>query len=82
MKPQSIGDWMTEKGLSLDDLVRASALEPKVVTAIVAGRYTPSPKQRQTLAQALGVTSDLVVWGHVNEVTHVYGHGPQFGRSP
>ena len=50
--------------------------------AIVHGRYTPSPDQRARLAAALGVSPDQIAWGHVAQVEHVYGHGPQFGRSP
>ena len=50
--------------------------------AIVQGRYTPSPDQRRRLADALGVAPEQVAWGHTAEVQHVYGHGPQFGRSP
>jgi hypothetical protein len=53
-----------------------------VVEAIAAGRYTPSPQQRQAMAAALGVGPEQVAWGHQTEVAHVYGHGPQFGRSP
>jgi transcriptional regulator with XRE-family HTH domain len=79
---KSMADWLAERGLGLDGLVDASGLDRKVVEAIVRGRYTPSPQQRQRLAAALGVDKDQVAWGHVNPVAHVYGHGPQFGRSP
>jgi hypothetical protein len=79
---RSISDWMAERGLDLAALVEASALDKRVVEAIAAGRYTPSPQQRQRLATALGVGADKIAWGHLNQVSHVYGHGPQFGRSP
>jgi hypothetical protein len=79
---KSVSDWMTERGLGLAELVEASALDRRVVEAIVHGRYTPSPQQRQRLADALGVAVEQVAWGHVTQVAHVYGHGPQFGRSP
>jgi ribosome-binding protein aMBF1 (putative translation factor) len=74
--------WMAERGLSLEGLVDAAALDRKVVEAVVRGRYTPSPQQRQRLARALGVEPEQVLWGHVNTVEHIQGHGPQFGRSP
>jgi ribosome-binding protein aMBF1 (putative translation factor) len=82
--PQSktIDDWLTELGMSLADLVEASALDRRVVEAIAAGRYTPSPEQRRAVAAALGVTVDQVAWGHRTAVDHIQGHGPQFGRSP
>ena len=79
---RSIADWMAERGLDLTGLVQASALDKRVVEAIASGRYTPSPQQRQRLAAALGVGPDEIAWGHLNQVSHVYGHGPQFGRSP
>jgi hypothetical protein len=75
-------EWMTELGLSLDEMVERSALDRRVVEAIIQNRYTPSPSQRVCLAGALGVAPDQVLWGHSVQVAHVYGHGPQFGRSP
>ena len=79
---KSVADWMAERGLTLAGLVEASGLDRRVVEAIAAGRYTPSPQQRQRLAQVLAVGPEQVAWGHQTEVAHVYGHGPQFGRSP
>jgi transcriptional regulator with XRE-family HTH domain len=74
--------WMSDRGLSLAEVVAASNLEPRVVEAILHGRYTPSPEQRQGLAAALGVTIEQIAWGHSTPVEAMYGHGPQFGRSP
>jgi hypothetical protein len=79
---KTIADWMAERRTDLSGLVDASALDERVVEAIVAGRYTPSPQQRQRIASALGVGPDEIAWGHLNQVSHAYGHGPQFGRSP
>ena len=73
---------MAERGIGLAELVEASALDERVVEAIARGRYTPSPEQRQRLSAALGVDPEQVAWGHLAQVEHVYGHGPQFGRSP
>ena len=80
MKP--LARYMEETGMSLDQLVAASGLDAKLVKAIVTGNYTPSPSQRQSLAAAMGLTVDDVSWGHTVPVEHMYGHGPQFGRSP
>lgn len=79
---QSIAEWMKDRGLGPDELLAATGLDRKVLDRIIHGRYLPSPQQRQRLATALGVAPELVAWGHVNPVAHVYGHGPQFGRSP
>jgi len=73
---------MEETGTSLEQLVEASGLEGKLVKAIATGNYTPSPTERQRLAAALGVTIDDIAWGHTVPVDHLWGHGPQFGRTP
>jgi transcriptional regulator with XRE-family HTH domain len=72
---------MEEAGMSLDELVEASSLDAKMVQAIVTGNYTPSPTQRQRLADAVGASKDEIAWGHVIEVQHLRGNGPQFGRA-
>lgn len=81
-KAKSVADWMAERGMGLEELLRACGLERKVLDAILHGRYTPSPQQRRRVAAALGVEPGQVLWGHVTPVAHLYGHGPQFGRSP
>jgi ribosome-binding protein aMBF1 (putative translation factor) len=79
---KAVGEWMGARGITVDDLVRSSALDKKVIEAIIQGRYTPSPQQRQRIAAALGVELDQLAWGQGIEVQHLYGHGPQFGRTP
>ena len=79
---KTLAEWMAERGFGLAELVEASALGERVVEAIAQGRYTPSPEQRQRLSAALRVGPEQVLWGHLAEVEHMYGHGPQFGRSP
>lgn len=79
---RSVAEWMADRGLGLEHLQTAANLDPKVLDAILHGRYTPSPQQRQRLAAALGVETDQITWGHTQQVEHMYGHGPQFGRSP
>jgi hypothetical protein len=79
---KSVAEWMAERAIPLGQLIESSRLEERVVRAIVQARYTPSPQQRQRLAAALGVDPGQVAWGHTAQVEHVYGHGPQFGRSP
>ena len=79
---KTLAEWMADQGVSLSLLIERSGLDAKTVEAIAADRYTPSPGQRQRLAAALGVALEQIVWGHAAPVEHVYGHGPQFGRSP
>jgi transcriptional regulator with XRE-family HTH domain len=80
MKP--LARYMEETGTTLEQLVEASGLEAKLVKAIATGNYTPSPTERQRLAAALGVSIDDIAWGHSVPVDHLWGHGPQFGRTP
>jgi ribosome-binding protein aMBF1 (putative translation factor) len=82
MITKTLAEWTAERGLSIADLIERSNLDGKVVEAIAANRYTPSPEQRRRLAAAIGVDLDQIVWGHAAPIEHVYGHGPQFGRSP
>ena len=79
---KTLARYMEETGMSVDQLIAAAGLEAKVVKAIVSGQYTPSPTQRQRIAAAMGVSVDDISWGHTVEVEHMWGHGPQFGRTP
>jgi len=82
IRTKTAAAWMADRGMTLPERIAASGLDGRVAEAIVLGRYTPSPEQRGRLAAALGVEPGQVAWGHVAQVEHVYGHGPQFGRSP
>jgi ribosome-binding protein aMBF1 (putative translation factor) len=79
---KTLAEWMAERGIDVSELIAASGLDARVVEAIAQCRYTPSPQQRQRLAAALGIEPEQIAWGHLATVEHVYGHGPQFGRSP
>lgn len=73
---KSVADLCQEQGLTTDQLVARTGLDTARVNAIVLGRWTPSPDERQKLAAALAVTVDDVAWGHVTPIQHLYGHGP------
>jgi hypothetical protein len=46
------------------------------VFAIVLGRWTPSPDERDLIAKVFGLTRDQIGWGHATPVQHIYGAGP------
>lgn len=69
-------------GLTTAQLAERANLDERRVRAICEGRWTPSPTERDRIAAIFGLTRDEIAWGHKTEVSHVYGHGPQFGRSP
>jgi transcriptional regulator with XRE-family HTH domain len=73
---RSVGDLCGERGLSAEALAAQSGLEITRVTAIVLGRWTPSPHERRQVAAALGVTIEEIAWGHATPIQHIYGHGP------
>jgi len=82
LEMESISQWMAKIGLNLEELVESTGLDKEVVEAVISGNYTPSPLQRESLATALGVSKNDIAWGHKVPVQHLYGHGPQFGRTP
>jgi transcriptional regulator with XRE-family HTH domain len=79
---KSVAELCTEHGIDIPQLAAKARLEDDRVLAIVEGRWTPSPAERDKVAAAFGVTRDDIAWGHRATVEHIQGHGPQFGRSP
>lgn len=63
---------------SVDVLTLAdrSGLDVQRVTAIVLGRWTPSPSDRDAIASVFGLTRDQIAWGHKTPIQHIYGQGP------
>ncbi len=80
--PKSVAELCTEHGLDAKKLAEKAGLEDRRVRAIVEGRWTPSPAERDRIAAAFGLTREQIAWGHSTQVSHLYGHGPQFGRTP
>ena len=80
MKP--LARHLEETGIGVEQLVEKTGLEARLVRAIAAGNYTAAPSDRERIAAALGVEVDAIAWGHAVPVDHLWGHGPQFGRTP
>lgn len=72
----SVAELCRQQGIRIEELVERSGLEPSRVQAIVLGRWTPSPQERQRIAAAFDVSADQISWGHVTPIQHIYGHGP------
>lgn len=70
----SIRQLCEQRGLSVAELAAQSGLDDDQTLAIYEGRWTPSPKQRQQLAAALGVAIDEIAWGHSTPVQHLWGN--------
>ena len=80
--PKSVAELCAEHGLGAKQLADKAGLDERRARAIVEGRWTPSPAERDKVAAAFGLTREQVAWGHSTPVSHLYGHGPQFGRTP
>ena len=63
-------------GWNQTELAERSGLNPQRVLAIVLGRWTPSPDERDRVAAVFELTRDQIAWGHKTPIQHVYGHGP------
>jgi transcriptional regulator with XRE-family HTH domain len=83
MEPlKSIEELCREHNLTSAQLAERTGLDQRRVRAILEGRWTPSPAERDKIAAVFGLNRDQIAWGHRTSVSHLYGHGPQFGRSP
>ncbi len=73
---QSVVELCQQQDVTLAQLVERTQLEEDRLVAIMLGRWTPSPTERQRVASALGVTVGDISWGHKTPIQHIYGHGP------
>ncbi len=78
---KTVAELCAEQHLDHRQLAEKAGLDERRVLAILHGQWTPSPSDRQRVAAALGVTREEIAWGHTAPVEHLYGHGPQFGRT-
>jgi hypothetical protein len=58
------------------ELAAKAGLDEQRVLAIVLGRWTPSPNERDRIAAVFGLTREQIIWGHKTPIQHIYGHGP------
>jgi hypothetical protein len=72
----SVEQLCREHGISVPELARRSGLDEPRVLAIVLGRWTPSPSERDAVAAVFGKTREQISWGHKTPIQHIYGHGP------
>ena len=63
------------KGISLLNLAERSGLDLKRLQSIYLGQWTPSPNEREKIAQALDTPSDDIAWEHSTPIEHFYGPG-------
>ncbi len=73
---KTVSDLCEEQKLDYKLLAERSGLEEQRVLAIVLGRWTPSPAERDKIASVFGLTRAQIVWGHKTPIQHIYGSGP------
>lgn len=71
-----VSDLCLEHKLDAKELAARSGLEESRTVAIILGRWTPSPAERDKIAAVFGLTRDQIAWGHKTPIQHIYGHGP------
>ena len=71
----SVEKLCKQQGISLLSLADRSGLDLKRLQSIYLGQWTPSPNEREKIAQALGTSSNGIAWEHTTSVEHFYGPG-------
>jgi hypothetical protein len=74
--PYSIDQLCAQHAIDARQLAERSGVDEQRVIAIILGRWTPSPQDRDAIAGVFGLTRDKIVWGHTIPVQHLYGQGP------
>jgi cyanate lyase len=73
---KSVDDLCRERQISHRQLADQAGLDEQRVLAIVLGRWTPSPAERDRVAAVFGLARDQIAWGHKTPIQHIYGSGP------
>lgn len=73
---RNVADLAREHQLDAKQLGEKAGLEEQRVLAIMLGRWTPSPSERDKVAAVFGLTREQITWGHKTPIQHIYGHGP------
>jgi transcriptional regulator with XRE-family HTH domain len=73
---KSLDDLCRENNLDYKQLADRAGLDEQRVLAIVLGRWTPSPDERDKVAAVFGLAREQIGWGHKTPIQHIYGHGP------
>jgi transcriptional regulator with XRE-family HTH domain len=74
--PRAVDQLCAALGIDARQLAERSGVDEQRVAAIVLGRWTPSPQERDAIAAVFGLTREQIAWGHKTPIQHLYGHGP------
>ena len=73
---KNVDELCQQHGIDAARVAALSGLDEQRVLAIILGRWTPSPDERDKVAAAFGLTRDQIAWGHKTPIQHIYGSGP------
>ena len=73
---KSVEELCGQFKMTHQQLADKAGLDEGRVLAIVLGRWTPSPQERDRIAASFGLTREQIVWGHKTPIQHIYGSGP------
>ncbi len=62
--PQTVDVLIDRLSIPIAQLSETTGLSAERITAIVDGRWMPSPDERTKIAGAIGVAVEAVSWGH------------------
>jgi transcriptional regulator with XRE-family HTH domain len=73
---RSVDELCVQHQLDYRQLAEKAGLDEQRVLAIVLGRWTPSPDERDRIAAVFGLSRTQIAWGHKTPIQHIYGSGP------
>ena len=73
---KSLAQLCLSRNITLPALAERSGVDEQRLMAIVLGRWTPSPDDRDAIAAVFALTRDDIAWGHKTPIQHIYGQGP------
>ncbi len=68
---KTLDQLIEETGLTVKEIATKAKLPEERVAAMLDGRWTPSPSDREKMAAAFGLTADDIVWGHTMDPRNV-----------
>ncbi|MEO1999173.1 MAG: helix-turn-helix domain-containing protein [Planctomycetaceae bacterium] len=68
---KSVDQLLADRELSIAELAERAQLEVERIEAIVHGRWTPRPVERERIAAALSTEVDQIIWGHTMDPRNV-----------
>jgi len=72
----NVNDLCEAQRIDYRELAARAGLDEQRVLAIVLGRWTPSPSERDKVAAVFGLAREQIAWGHKTPIQHIYGSGP------